>query len=324
MGNLVAVWLSDDPVVGGDLDIAVATSSDGGGTWSNPQPLNSDALTDTQDDAEPELATDGNGTWVAIWRATDTGSTITTEIRTARSTDNGATWSEAVAFTPAEEDINPDGADSEPHLATDGQGRWIAVWTSTRDIDGDLEPKEDEENPDVLHLTTDQDIFFATSNDGGESWGPAVPFNIGHVDDEPAADAQPSIATDLSGNWMVVWTLGGQIVFSRSEDGGTVWTAPEPLPNAPGTNPRLLNDGARETTETTGWFCTGKGRGSQFRATWSPTTTTSSREASSRMRCSTSGSIRSWYRLRGPIRLWPSSRSADWWSPGRMATCSPP
>ncbi|MCH7812674.1 MAG: exo-alpha-sialidase, partial [Planctomycetes bacterium] len=262
-GNLVAVWVSDDPaagLLGDDLDLTVATSSDAGATWSDPAPLNSDASTDTADDSNVEIATDGNGNWVVVWHAEGKGSSTSTDIRVANSADNGATWSDPRPLVHARENINRAGADSDPHIAADGEGNFIIVWASTRDIDGDFEPGAEEDDPDVPIVTSDTDVFFATSGDGGATWSEAAPLNSDHISDG-SADDDPSVATDLAGVWMVVWVRGGQLSFVRSETGGAIWTAPEEIPGAAGTGPMLLNDHAREATETTAWYAVWQGAG---------------------------------------------------------------
>jgi hypothetical protein len=57
--------------LGTDLDVLTARSTDGGVTWSAPAALNANAATDTGEDGAPTLATDGAGTWVALWESTD-------------------------------------------------------------------------------------------------------------------------------------------------------------------------------------------------------------------------------------------------------------
>jgi Neuraminidase (sialidase) len=54
---------------GSDADIVVAYSSDDGQSWSVPVHANTLAGSDVVDDIQPGLATDGSGTWIAIWRA---------------------------------------------------------------------------------------------------------------------------------------------------------------------------------------------------------------------------------------------------------------
>lgn len=69
-GNWVAVWESNDTppgTLGGDFDIYISHSSDNGTTWTTPMAVNGDAPSDTRDDIEPRIATDGQGNWIVIW-----------------------------------------------------------------------------------------------------------------------------------------------------------------------------------------------------------------------------------------------------------------
>ena len=80
-GHAIAVWESReslDPAAGADHEIHVARSSDGGLTWTDAEILNSNSATDGNSaDREPQVATDGMGTWVAVWSSYDSlGGTI--------------------------------------------------------------------------------------------------------------------------------------------------------------------------------------------------------------------------------------------------------
>ena len=83
MGNWVAVWRSDDSLgstIGTDNDILVARSTDNGATWTPPAALNTNAATDSGDDYNPQVTTDGLGNWVAVWGSSDSlGGTIGTD-----------------------------------------------------------------------------------------------------------------------------------------------------------------------------------------------------------------------------------------------------
>ena len=222
-GNWVAVWHSDDDLegtIGTDADVLVATSSDDGKTWSAPAALNTNAATDTGDDARPDIATDGAGTWLAVWHSSEDLGGIggDQDILFAVSTDNGATWSASVPVnTNADADT---GSDSDVRLATDGQGHWVAVWVSYEDLGG---------------IGTDPDILVAMSSDAGASWTASAVLNSQAATDGAALDYAPRIATDGSGNWVVVWdsnndAVGGgnqsgfDIMVSRSTDNGASWT----------------------------------------------------------------------------------------------------
>jgi len=154
-GVWVASWYSDDSLgdtIGSDDDILIARSTDDGVTWTAPAALNTNAASDAGNDRWPEIATDGSGAWVAVWRSDDSlGGEIGEDIDAlvARSTDDGATWS-------APEPLNTNAAasnatHSSPSVATDGRGAWVTAWfsfesfsdllgqasTSLGDLDGD-------------------------------------------------------------------------------------------------------------------------------------------------------------------------------------------
>lgn len=234
-GNWVAVWQSDDTLddtVGGDLDILVSTSSDGGVTWSDPAALNSNAATDAMDDLNPALVSDGTN-WIVVWQCDMPGGGTVSNIHHSRSTDAGATWSPQGLFsTPNQQNS---GTDADPAIAIGGN-RAVVVWSSSRDIDGNVD------DDGVPIVTFDKDIFMSVSTDGGASWTTASVVNTNHVTD-PVADTVPSIATDGDSNWMIVWHSFLQIVFARSEDNGGTWSPPVGLPGSPGgIGPQIASD----------------------------------------------------------------------------------
>jgi hypothetical protein len=223
-GTWLAVW-SSDATLGGtiaaDLDILVARSTDKGATWTVAAALNSNAETDAGDDTLPQAATDGKGTWLAVWSSTDTlGDTIDTDedVLVARSTDSGMTWTTPV---PLNANAGTDsGGDDAPQVATDGSGNWVAVWTSRDSLDGTI--------------GTDVDVLVSRSSDNGATWTPPTPLNTNAATDRDD-DNCPQVATDGNGNWVTVWeswndVRGGRsadtdILVARSTDDGATWTA---------------------------------------------------------------------------------------------------
>lgn len=227
-GNWIAVWESSDDLsgtIGTDLDILVACSSDNGFTWTPPVPLNTNAATDSGDDDEAVVATDGMGNWVVIWDSEDDLGGTTGEdgdILLARSTDNGATWSyPAPLNTNAATDS---GGDNDSFLMSDGAGLWLALWESKSDLGGTI--------------GTEGDILLAHSVDNGATWTAPVPLNTNAATDS-GEDDNPIAATDGNGNWVVVWhsreNLGGiigtdnDIFVACSADNGLTWTDPVPI-----------------------------------------------------------------------------------------------
>ncbi|UCG31841.1 MAG: exo-alpha-sialidase [Phycisphaerales bacterium] len=227
-GTWLAVWHSIDNLggtIGTDADILVARSTDNGATWSTPQPLNTNAASDSGADGKPQVTTDGLGNWLTVWYSSENlGGTIGTDrdILMARSTDNGSTWSAPqVLNTNADSDS---GDDMYPQAATDSLGHWITVWRSDENVGG--------------VIGTDDDILVARSTDNGETWSAPGPLN-NNASSDTGDDYEPRVATDGAGNWVTVWSskddLGGTIasdydnLVARSADNAATWSDPQPL-----------------------------------------------------------------------------------------------
>ena len=236
-GTWVVAWetcAASTCSINNDMDILFSRSGNDGTTWSKPAFLNSDAAGDApKSDSRPSLATDGSGTWVAMWqplmaRSTNGGrgwSTVTAAvvsgpphvvtdgvgtwlavgttvvgsdivIAVSRSTDAGVSWTPAAALH------TNSGDDSSPQLATDGTGNWLATWTSTEGLSG--------------ALGTDFDVLSASSTDTGVTWTAPEALDANAFSDV-GFDFGPRLATDALGNWVVVW-------YSDDDRGGTIGT----------------------------------------------------------------------------------------------------
>jgi hypothetical protein len=238
LGNWVAVWYRTAPPYSGpDSDVLVARSTNNGASWTAEAILNSND-TEYYDDRSPDVTTDGAGNWVAVWCSEENifdpnlnayiGGDY--DILLARSTDNGASWSDSVALnTNAADDPYPS-HDYGPHVAADGQGNWVTVWPTTNSLDDTI--------------GTDLDILVAHSTDNGVTWTAPTVLNS-NADKDSADDRDVQVTTDGGGNWVTVWgtneqNLGGyyigndyDVLISRSTDNGTTWTDPAVLnPNA--------------------------------------------------------------------------------------------
>jgi cysteine-rich repeat protein len=141
-GNWVGIFASPRhraESFGFDADVFVVRSADGGASWSDPLPIHSDATFDGARDADPSLATDRSGRWLAAWtshRPAGRDDDLDADVFLAMSTDAGATWSAPVALDP--QAANRSGLDWMPQLAADGHGGWMITWNA-QDLDVDPE-----------------------------------------------------------------------------------------------------------------------------------------------------------------------------------------
>jgi Neuraminidase (sialidase) len=225
-GTWVTVWRSSEDFngAGNDEDIFFSRSTDNGATWSASQPLNS---SNTNSDNYPSVMTDGKGTWVAAWFSNENlgGAGTDYDIFFSRSTDNGATWSASQLLNSnATKDVGDE--DWRPALMTDCEGNWIAAWN-------------------YYDNSTDIDISFSRSTDGGATWGAQQALNSNAAQDTsdtggsyPGIDNRPSVLSCGLDIWIAVWQsredlydadIDSDIFFSRSTDDGVSWSASQAL-----------------------------------------------------------------------------------------------
>jgi hypothetical protein len=178
---------------------------------------------DPPPDTDPAVATDGSGTFVAVWASYTGGSGY--EIWSSRSTDGGVNWS-------MKSNISTSGSlDFQPEIATDGDGHWIALWSTS--------------------VAGDRDIYYAASADNGASWTPAAPLNTTAASDA-VDDTVPHVVAGGDGRWMAVWqVMSGDVdVFgATTTDDGLSWSAPFAVNTDAATDveddlvPRIATDG---------------------------------------------------------------------------------
>jgi hypothetical protein len=191
-GNWVVVWQTTNQFVGpnNDFDVAFTRSTDDGLTWSPAAPLNSDAAS-TYAEQDIQLATDTLGNWVCVWRSNNpmNGSGNDADVYFARSTDNGATWSNlALLNHTATLDSSTD-SDEQISLAASRAG-FFCAWRSVYNLEG---------------AGTDGDIQFAVSQTGA-TWSRVQLANDYAASPGDVNDQNPNVAGDDDGNWVIAWT----------------------------------------------------------------------------------------------------------------------
>jgi hypothetical protein len=207
-GNWLCAWRSDH-ILGGttdaDFDVLVSRSTNNGSGWTTRLLLNTNASTDTGLDGMPRLETDAQGNWVCVWSSAENlnGTTGTErDILSARSADNGQTWSDPI---PLNSDATTDTrADFDPVVRTDRSGNWITVWYSTKG--------------NGATTNTDVDTYYSVSTDLGATWSAISATNTAASTDT-ANDFSPGIETDRNGLWLSAW----ESVEASSAKASTDW-----------------------------------------------------------------------------------------------------
>ena len=201
-GVWIAVWTAMPFDFGAqDRDVLFARSLDGGVTWSAPAPLSTTAYADPGADHDPQLASDGAGNWVAVWASENPlgASALGTDgdIQFARSSDGGATWTSPA---PLNADAAGDGStiDEAPSIAANASGTYVVTWRRRSPVAGPF--------------GTDDDLFTATSEDGGAIWAIGAPL-IPSMATDTGSDIDVQMAYDASrSRWLALWTTD-QSVF---------------------------------------------------------------------------------------------------------------
>jgi len=200
-GNWVAVWDSKDNLGGTiatDPDVLASTSTDDGATWLAPIPVNDNAGAAAAKDQFARLATDRAGTWVAVWQSkkTDNGFDTDFDVFSSTSTDNGLTWTPAIAADTTA--TGPSSSDNFPIVETDANGRWLAAWHSNNSLSGTI--------------GDDNDILCAFSTDAGQTWTAPEALHNNAVTDE-GSDRHVASASNGGTAWVTAWRsnedLGG-------------------------------------------------------------------------------------------------------------------
>lgn len=243
----VAVWRTSDPLGAANLtgnNIVFARSTNNGANFSTPALLNDFGAHQTGHEASPRIATNGGGTWVAVWSsASDLGTNgIDGDILFSRSTNDGANWSAAGFLnTDASDSFDRFNHDNQPDIAADAAGNFVATWYI---------------NAPILGPHTDG-VFTSYSNNGGVTWS-----ELRSISGVEGSEAAPRIACDGQNEWIITYekedlssSADKDIWFVRSTDVGSTWTAPALINPATGnTNDGDESDPAIATDHFGGWF----------------------------------------------------------------------
>jgi hypothetical protein len=163
---------------GRDGDVLALRSNDGGQTWSGPVQVNDAA--DSAREGLHAMAAGGEGTICSVWLDLRNRKT---EVMASTSSDGGRTWSKNVLVYQS-----PDGSVCEcchPSVTFDDKGRILVMWRNS--LDGA------------------RDMYVASSDDGGKSFGKAAKLGRGTWPLDRCPMDGGSIAVSPSGDVASVW-----------------------------------------------------------------------------------------------------------------------
>jgi hypothetical protein len=157
-----------------------ARSIDGGATWSATAALGFGI--------GPDVASDGTGSWVAVW----SGPSGHDDIFVARSIDGALTWTAPATLNT---DYATDGrVDDTARVAAGGAGTYVVVW---RRLGSATNPTS------AQHA----DALTANSSDGGVTWSAPAALDPGAAAaaEDGVQDITPQIAHDPAGYFFAYW-----------------------------------------------------------------------------------------------------------------------
>ncbi|NHJ13203.1 MAG: exo-alpha-sialidase [Candidatus Thorarchaeota archaeon] len=205
-GTLFAGWKNAHTHNGAGVRVSITKSGDGGTTWTQPfdMPMFGGAETEQSD---PWLAWH-DGTLYYAYLEVEVGyfddpesGDYFTQMTVAKSIDYGDSW------TPVKATNATHFADKETFTVAD-DGTIYLVY----------------DDVDVVDPLGDSTVRLSISRDGGESYTQTTALS------EDPGNLGPYVTTDSSGNVYVAWTWfgdeGGNLLFSRSTDGGLTFSEP--------------------------------------------------------------------------------------------------
>jgi hypothetical protein len=216
-GTLHAVWIGSDKDLGGpgpDNDIFYSANSGSG--WSSPVLVNTNGVTDSDFDSDPQIMEDSGGTLHAVWQSAEELGGIPTTTDIFYATNSGSGWS-APSRLNTDGTAPEDGYDGNPQIMEDSSGTLHVVWESWEDLGG--------------AGGVDSDIFYSTNS--GSGWSYPVLLNS-NGDSDSGYDDHPQIIEDASGILHVIWessenlggTAGNDYDIFYAVNSGSGWSYP--------------------------------------------------------------------------------------------------
>lgn len=195
-GRVYAGWARED---GEEINIYVASSKDGGKTFSAPVKVNGETDNPSGLHASPAMALGPEGGLYVAWTARASGSEFAAVIRFTRSTDGGATFAPPVRVN---RDTPPSSRGFES-MAVGPDGKVHIVWLDGR-----------EKKPGV------SSAYYAASTDGGKTFSDDL-----LIDDGACPCCRTAVTVSDTGVVYAGWrkVFKGEvreIVAARSVDGG--------------------------------------------------------------------------------------------------------
>jgi len=206
--NLHIVWRGESSTSPNYTQIRYAKSTDGGNTWSSPVNITSESY----NQLDPKIAIDSSNNLHIVWGGPSSESPNYSQIRYAKSTDGGNTWSSPVNITTESY------SHYEPIIAIDSSNNLHIVWEEL-----------------TSEYPNHYQIRYAKSTDGGNTWSSPV-----NITNESLDQYDPIIAIDSSNNLHIVWIGPSsaspnyyyfQIRYAKSTDGGNTWSSPIDITN---------------------------------------------------------------------------------------------
>ncbi len=170
--------------------LAVVRSASNSSVWSAPVLIPAGQ----PGEPTPNVATDGLGNWIIGYSIRDVE--YDTDIFVVRSSDNGLTWSDPIPVNSnAQSDfetLQKYVRDWGVQIATNGLGRWIAVWEYSS------------VEPNVPLQFAEGDLAVAESLDNGRTWSPQMRLSDDTLDDG-IHDTIPTLVSRGGDEWLLVW-----------------------------------------------------------------------------------------------------------------------